>query len=64
MIRWLLRLAGWTTAWTLFQWWAVIGWPGNAETARATLSVMSGGSVLGLVVWYGWQQSGGLWRRP
>jgi len=28
----------------------VIGWLANAETARAMLSVMSGGSVLGLVV--------------
>src|SRR5262249_57027119 len=27
LVRQLKRIAGWTLAWTLFQWWAVIGWP-------------------------------------
>jgi hypothetical protein len=27
LLRQLRRIAGWTLAWTLFQWWAVIGWP-------------------------------------
>jgi hypothetical protein len=49
--------------WTLFLWWAVIGWPGSAETAQMTLSALSGGSIVGLVGWYGWQSLSRLWRR-
>jgi hypothetical protein len=60
-----LRLsAAWVTGWTLFLWWAVIGWPDSAATAHATLSVLSGGSIAGLVGWYGWQSLSRLWRRP
>jgi hypothetical protein len=62
--RQLLRVAGWVAGWTLFLWWAVIGWPDSAETAQATLSVSSGGSIAGLVGWYGWQSLTRLWRRP
>jgi hypothetical protein len=61
--RWLLRVAAWATGWTLFLWWAVIGWPASAETAQATLSVLSGVSIAGLVGWYGWQNLSALWAR-
>lgn len=63
MIRRLLRVAAWVAGWTLFLWWAVIGWPGSAETAQMTLSALSGGSIVGLVGWYGWQSLSRLWRR-
>src|SRR5262249_31532836 len=49
--RQLRRVAGWTGAWTLFQWWAVIGWPsalgggGGAVVGPAALG------AIGLAVW-------------
>ena len=50
------RLALWALGWTLFEWWAVIGWPDSAETAEAALAVASAGSMLGLTGWYGLQR--------
>ena len=49
--RWFMRLTGWTTGWTLFLWWAVIGWPASLDAAVVTLTVLSGSSILGLVVY-------------
>ena len=40
-------------AWTLYQWWAVIGWPSTVEEAHFTLMVVCGGSSVGLTAWYG-----------
>lgn len=56
MTRQGLRLGIWTVAWTLFQWWAVIGWPDSLEGAYAALILTSGGSIVGLAGWYGLQQ--------
>lgn len=63
MIRYLARLAGWTGAWTVYLWWAAIGWPDNAETAQASLAGMSAASILGLVAWYVWQPRAGPAKR-
>jgi len=53
VIRQLVRLASWTIGWTVFQWWAVIGWPDTLEGMRAALLVASMGSTLALVGYYG-----------
>lgn len=63
-MRWVNRVAAWTVGWTAFHWWAVIGWPASTETAAASLVVLSGSSIVGLVLWYGWQHSGKPWRGP
>jgi hypothetical protein len=45
------RIAGWTVGWTLFQWWAVIGWPEHV-TAAATAPLLFGVlSLVGIAVW-------------
>jgi|SRR5262245_7839800 len=48
--RQLRRVAGWTGAWTLFQWWAVIGWP-SALGGGGVLVGTAALSAIGLVVW-------------
>ncbi|MBI3457302.1 MAG: hypothetical protein HY002_16110 [Candidatus Rokubacteria bacterium] len=58
-MRWtrqMRRLVLWTLAWTLFQWWAVIGWPDTLEGAHAALILVSSGSIVGLVGFYGLQR--------
>lgn len=52
----MLRLVLWTLAWTLFQWWAVIGWPDTLEGAHAALILVSSGSIVGFVGFYGLQR--------
>jgi hypothetical protein len=47
------RVAAWTLAWTLFEWWAVIGWPDALETRPAVLILGGVGTLVGLVVWRG-----------
>ena len=51
-----VRLGTLTFLWTLFQWWAVIGWPGTAEEAHAALVLTIVASVVGLTGWYGLQR--------
>jgi hypothetical protein len=44
-------VAAWTLAWTLFQWWAVVGWPTNVsplDTAGVLAAVLG---LVGLAVW-------------
>jgi DMSO reductase anchor subunit len=48
-----VRLVAWTIGWTLYQWWAVIGWPATVDEAHFALMVACGGSSVGLTVWYG-----------
>jgi hypothetical protein len=50
--RSLVRLAAWTVGWTVFQWWAVIGWPATLEEAHFLLMVTCGASSVGLTGWY------------
>jgi hypothetical protein len=50
--RQLKRIVAWTLGWTLFQWWAVIGWPEGAGSLYA--GVMFAG-VMAVV-------SGSVWR--
>jgi hypothetical protein len=52
MIRFLVRLAAWTIGWTLFQWWAVIGWPATVDEAHFVLMVACAGSSGALIGWY------------
>jgi hypothetical protein len=42
------RVVLWTVAWTLFQWWAVIGWPHGPGAVYAA-GVL--GACLGLAGW-------------
>jgi hypothetical protein len=45
------RIGVWTLGWTLFQWWAVIGWPEHV-TAAATAPMLSGVlTLMGIAVW-------------
>src|SRR5262245_43733057 len=54
--RSLLRRAGrvalWTVLWTLYQWWAVIGWP---EGPAAVYASMAGTGLAGLVAAVVWR---------
>jgi hypothetical protein len=54
--RSLLRSAGrvalWTVLWTLYQWWAVIGWP---EGPVAVYASMAGTGLAGLVAAVVWR---------
>ncbi len=53
--RWARRLghvAAWTGAWTLFQWWAVIGWPEQLDAAPAALLVSGITTLVGIAVWH------------
>jgi hypothetical protein len=52
LVRQLKRIAGWTVAWTLFQWWAVIGWP------EGTGGVYAGA----MFAWFIAVVTGSLWR--
>jgi hypothetical protein len=52
LVRQLKRIAGWTLAWTLFQWWAVIGWP------EGTGGVYAGA----MFAWFIAVVTGSLWR--
>jgi len=52
LVRQLKRIAGWTLAWTLFQWWAVIGWPDGAG------GVYAGAMFVGFIA----VVTGSLWR--
>jgi len=56
MGRQVLRLVAWTLGWTVFQWWAVIGWPETLEGRRTLLVLISLGSSVGLACWYGVQR--------
>ena len=62
MTRQSRRLAAWTVGWTVFQWWAVIGWPETLEGALAALLTVSAASSVALVGWYGvrcrWPRTG------
>jgi len=51
-VRQLKRIAGWTLVWTLFQWWAVIGWP------EGTGGVYAGATF----AWFIAVVAGSLWR--
>jgi len=52
MARFLVRITAWAIGWTLYQWWAVIGWPATLEEAHFALMVACGGSAVGLTGWY------------
>jgi hypothetical protein len=50
--RWPIgRVAGWTLGWTVFQWWAVIGWPYALERSPAALILGGVATLVGLAVW-------------
>lgn len=51
----LVRLGFWTIAWTLFLWWAVIGWPETLEGSLAALVFASAISTTGLTAWHLWE---------
>ena len=45
-LRLAARVGAWTVVWTLFQWWAVIGWP---ERLDAVSGGMACGGMVGLL---------------
>ncbi|MGH7266927.1 MAG: hypothetical protein ACREMB_19065 [Candidatus Rokuibacteriota bacterium] len=51
-------MAVWAVAWTLFEWWAVIGWPEALETRPAALILGGVATLVGLVVWRGVREPG------
>lgn len=48
----LVQLGAGTVTWTVFQWWAVIGWPVTIEGNLAALLLASAASVIGLTAWH------------
>lgn len=49
--RALRRVGAWTVAWTLFQWWAVIGWPEGLGAEGVTVLFAGAMGVVGIAVW-------------
>jgi hypothetical protein len=52
MTRCLFRVVAWTIGWTLYQWWAVIGWPSTVDEDHLVLMIACAGSSLGFTGWY------------
>jgi hypothetical protein len=44
-------VAVWTLGWTLFQWWAVAGWPADAPPLYTAGALAAALSLVGLAVW-------------
>jgi hypothetical protein len=38
LLRQAARVTAWTVVWTLFQWWAVIGWPDGVDAFSGGLA--------------------------
>jgi hypothetical protein len=51
LLRQVGRVAAWTGFWTLYQWWAVIGWPEGPGAIYASMASTGLAGLLAAGVW-------------